>query len=239
MIDLKLHEILKNRKVLLLGGGPRELDLDLNEFFVVWINNHWLNNKALKGDAVYASGAEPPLDFYPKTLSYIAFAIDANYGGAWSKHAFDIGVHQFGYPFKRYMADGPYGAQHAWINRLWDECGTKPFSGMVAIDHLLSYPISELRVDGITFYYDKWNNRFPWKRGPHHVERQMEWLARKAKQDFRLKLSPFLREHCQFRPPLNPVFKATEVEVETDTIWAVESDESGVDVLNTRFPARP
>jgi hypothetical protein len=223
MICKELFDILEGRKVCLIGGSPSYVPPCEKEdhYFYVWVNNHWLDNTHMPCGAVYASGAEPPLGEYPDTVKYISAAIDTNYSAAWWHYADRKGFKIFPHTYKRYFAPNPYGPEHEWVNRLYGEIETKPFSGILAAQHLLFYPIEELYITGMTFYYCPERGKHPYKRGPHLIEPQRNWLARTAQADQRIRFDPFLTECCTYKT-LFPGVRVTEWDADTETAWTVE-----------------
>ncbi|NIM21896.1 MAG: hypothetical protein GTN64_05680 [Candidatus Latescibacteria bacterium] len=224
MIDPNLFDVLQGERVILFGGSDNfDLPKDHNEWFHVWTNNHWLKHQSMPIQAAYESAAEPPLGEYPSdSIRFLAGAIDSLYSSKWQLTCDEMAVPFVPYLYKRYFKPNPYGAQFEWYNRLYADMGTQPFTAMVAAHHLLFYPIHELWITGCTFYYDRERQRFPIKRGPHHVGKNRDWLTRLAYGDKRVKLDGFLTEHCTMeRPELNG-HRITEWDKETRTVWAWE-----------------
>lgn len=68
---------------------------------------------------------------------------------------------------------------------------SKPYTGILAMHHLLSFPIAELFMTGFTFYHD--SESFPEHVNGHSNLRQLLYLKDLLCADFRLKIDKTLQ----------------------------------------------
>lgn len=212
---------LYGKRVAIVGGAPAHESIEDYDF-IVHTNDHWARIGG-RVDAVYSGSPVPPSVEYP-SLKYIAAQKCGHHFHAWKALAQRTETPLVVFDTRRYLAPHPEGPEQQWGNALAMELETKPFTGVAAIAHLLRFPIAELFVTGFTFYFD--GERFPHRIEPHLVRPQMEWLARRAYCDRRIRLDGFLREHCTYQRPASPAYRVLRATREpVFTIWEVEEVE--------------
>ena len=170
-----IFEQLYKKDVALIGGAP---SADLFEAekadFIVYVNNHWLKYHG-RIDAAYMCSAELP-SFPVEELLFLAFARTGGHGKEIESICKDKNVPYLKFAQGMYKGANPYGPECEWINSFSWELGTHPFTGAIAMKHLLSFPIKSLYVTGFTFWEK--DGVVPRLREPHLVVPNMEYFIR-------------------------------------------------------------
>lgn len=99
------------------------------------------------------------------------------------------------FPFHEvgFAKENPYHSSMEWCNQFWNEIGTNPFVGLIAIRMILLFPIRSLNIVGFDFFKET-VGEIRKKIGCHHVARQIEWLLHKYNTDFRITVDKRLEE---------------------------------------------
>lgn len=94
-----------------------------------------------------------------------------------------------------YQFENTLGFDTEWMNTLSHELGSRPLTGIAAIAFVLMFPIRELFITGFDFYYSRFGF-IPWEIPGHLLHAQVEWLAKRAKNNSRIIIDSTLREVC-------------------------------------------
>lgn len=78
----------------------------------------------------------------------------------------------------------PYHPSVEWCNQFWNEIGTNPFMGILAIRMILLFPIRSLKLYGFDFF--KEGEDFRKNIGCHNIRVQILWLLHLYNTDFRV-----------------------------------------------------
>lgn len=195
--DQLLYDVLAGRSVTLLGGG-KEFDMDMiNDCtYLVHANWHHLAREKLPPAAGVYLESQYIVDL-PVSPVFIGVRVGADSEGYYRRWAKQRNIITVGWDFATYEGLNPFGASHEWCNVLSKRLGTMPFTGVVALTHLLRFPITKLNVTGMDLfasggaeqrqlhYEDKIQNE--WYRDNHAIGPQIRYLREVWKTDARFK----------------------------------------------------
>lgn len=235
----RLYSRLIGKRVALVGGGPIESEAQIRRAdLVVWINNHWRSELNFSG--CFACGLDAPLFHYPDPV-FIACQFDAPEAPSWEELALRTGALYMPIDSRQYYAPNPFSSEFEWTNRLCHELGTKPLSGIIATEFLLSMPIAALYLTGFSFYEE--DGRVPFKVNSHMIGSQIDYMRRKIETDSRVEPDSVLKRLTGAtglkRPGLvhyriiekkgETIWKAEEISAETREVSLLQRA-SGVDI---------
>jgi hypothetical protein len=185
-----LRSGLHGARVLLVGGGNVDLSQYDDRDPTIWVrvNNH-AHRQGGRADIIYTSGTEPPAEPYRESFIIECRPIPGD-PSTWERPNRFIR-----YDTSLYSGRNPNGAVHEWVNSLHRELDTIPLTGIIAVAHLLSFPIGELELTGFDFYQSDGKDN----RDSHYLPAQMDWLKRQHDKDKRLILSPKLLSQISWR----------------------------------------
>lgn len=190
---LKLFYTLQGKTVCVIGGYDA-ISAEMAEAadVVVRINQHW-RRQGGRIDGMYMATCDP---FTPpaKPPIFMAYRITGVYMRQYQLYCIEHGVIQVPFQNELYAGVSPLGPEYEWTNVLNKRIGAKPFTGMLAIAHLLSFPVKAVYVTGMDFYQkcqgfetlETLDGGTIRKRDAHVLDPQMAWLKQLAAEDARL-----------------------------------------------------
>lgn len=186
---------LKGARVILVGGGSH-FDLDIIEGYDVAVrcNLHRVLHQGGKCDVLYTRTGIPGYDDLSKVdalhlkwliieqrKAKIARRLLSN-----SHSEYDILYTEFG---------GTSSAPQDRAEPLSEETQLPfPLMGMIALNHLLKFPLKELHITGMDFYKKTPKVELPRNYMAHDPDKHLEWLVHKVATDGRITLDPTLSE---------------------------------------------
>ncbi len=192
---LQLFIATYGKSIIVIGGADNYDEEAIDDYdIVVRINHHYIRQGG-PVDWLYLAPELKPLKLWPKlVLSY-------------------SGIHQgfanapvpIAMPYYCLASKGPtrFGAEHAWTNALCHELKTTPLTGIIAIAHILTLPISRLHITGFNFYADGYS--IPFKRDSHELKPQLDWLRHKVTTDRRITIDSELAKLVEAETQIEPV----------------------------------
>ena len=162
-----VSEILRGKTLCLVGGGRRvDRSLLKNSEIVVGIHHHYIF-----ADAIYTRAHEPPAS----GLLFAGVDINSPAIEAWREWSTAHGSPLIYFDTNIYRGRAWHGAAFEWCNDFTSSLDTMPLTGIMAVAHLLRFPISQLSLTGFDFYADR-INRIPARRDSHDLLVQAHWL---------------------------------------------------------------
>jgi hypothetical protein len=185
-----LRSYLYNANVLLVGGAEisREKMEELEAAnYDIWVrvNDHY-KTQGGRAEVIYVSGtqeADTSLEH-----SVIVECKPEGLASDWQQVGSDNGNKYIWFDVNTYRAPNPFGGEHEWLNNFYRDLGTMPFTGMIALKHLLNLPIKSISLVGFSFYERL--GIIPHSRNSHFIYPQAEWLYNISHKDYRISLEP-------------------------------------------------
>lgn len=182
--EADLRDVMRGRDVVLRGNAPRSA-FGGSGRFVIGVNVPPTLRHTF--DALYL-GPGTLLEDLPASLHYVAYS-----GLHAPCHLGESQVIASPYYAEASMRANPYGYDAQWSNTLCRELQTLPLTGIIAIAHLLTLPISSLLLTGFDFYSIS-SGVLPVMRDSHYIPPQVEWLRRILRTDTRVTADRSLTE---------------------------------------------
>ena len=191
---LTIYELLYDRNVLIIGGSD-EYDRKRAESVdvVVRINQHLFKQDPARCHMLFTAACEPcRLAELKKPPLAIAFDCIAPYAQQYKTYAIDNKCLAMPFVNQSYKDKNPYSVTQEWCNVLNKTVGTKPFTGMVALDYILQFPIKHVYCDGMDMHYataqrlKTTTGETLLRKDAHDILPQVVWLSNKVKTDARI-----------------------------------------------------
>jgi hypothetical protein len=196
-----------DRDVVIIGGsiaGDRfePSKKERAEKIFVQLNHHWLRrftyqpcdwliSRKGSGMSVERLKKEIPEESL-KRLEFISCQVNnLDHYLDWSMYS---AVNQkFLFPFHEtgYIKQNPFHPTLEWCNQFWNEIGTNPFIGILAIRMILLFPIRSLQVVGFDFFKKPEGGFFD-QLSCHNIKRQVLWLLHQYNTDMRISVDDSL-----------------------------------------------
>lgn len=211
---MQLYEFLYDKSVVLIGGKDNYDENIINSAdVVVRVNQHVLRQGG-RCEGLYVATCDPcRLSELETPPVFMAWRISGVYAQEYREYALRNRLLRIPYQNERYGKVSPHGPEYEWTNIFGHELNAKPFTGVLAIKHLCSFPIRTLYVTGMDMHTGLESRkpdengeqtrrysdvgivgRHILKRGPHEIYPQLYWLDAYAEYDKRLVLCDDLRE---------------------------------------------
>jgi hypothetical protein len=195
MINLETENYLRsfvyNARVLLVGGAEfteqEAQQFSSSEIDVVArVNNHYIDQGGLV-DVLYTAGSQEPESELQDCVIVQCSPLPDEEESSWSKLG-DRNRNKFlRLDTNCYEGTNPFAPEHEFINLLYKDFKSMPFTGMIAVNHLLMMPIKSLTLIGFDFYQRA--GILPSHRDSHAIWVQVLWLFGRYVKDPRLQLS--------------------------------------------------
>lgn len=218
----KLVDSFFDKKVLLIGGSKSADSLDYGEFSpyeykVIQVNDHILRRPTHRCDwLVMRSGCGMTAEI---VAALPQFRNIQTVSTACNKRLFADLFHSLPacvVPFfdGRYAKVNPFHPALEWCNQLWHEINSTPLTGLIALKMAQLLPVSEIRMVGFDFWYDKKKGFQNMRDACHYMPNQIAWFKHQYHTDFRIEIEDSLKE--QLKIGGRGVFHT----VKADTEWS-------------------
>lgn len=183
-----LNHMLYGQRVVLVGGAVQFDAAAVEQAdFLVCINAHVPEGRANINALYTAPGFDT--DTGVRVTDFVAYALGrGGFTAAWARFAQEHAAVAVPYCSERFAGTCPYGPEFEWGNALGKTMNTFPLTGMLALEHLLSFPVDSVTLTGFTFWSDVCGY-IPHHRDTHDLHPQVAWLRRKMAADARIKLT--------------------------------------------------
>jgi hypothetical protein len=186
-----LRSFVYNARVLLVGGAEfteHEAQLFSSKDFdvVARVNNHYTDQGGLV-DVLYTAGSQEPESELEDCIIIQCSPLPDEEESSWSNLGYRNRNRFLRFDTNCYQGSNPFGPENEFINLLYKEFKSMPFTGMIAVNHLLMMPIKSLTLIGFDFYQRA--GILPSHRDSHGVWQQVIWLFGRFIRDCRLQLS--------------------------------------------------
>lgn len=187
--ESKYTEFLFNKEVLLAGPNGKHPPYEV----LVGVNNHLLASEQ-SCDIIYHN-CNPNCPVW-ELAEYAPFS-DASFvignslrSISYSQHDFlealchKKGIDYLAPPHAAFLNENPIHPRHEWLNTFHKQYDFKPFTGVIAIKHLLQFPLKRLFITGMNLYHN--GIEFPKKRGPHEIAPHIRYFKDILETDSRV-----------------------------------------------------
>jgi hypothetical protein len=196
----ELSKLLYYKNVLLIGGSG-EYEMSDCEPYVVSVNSHF-DSIDCRVSAVYYASIDEKAVTPPVDLDYLCTPRDQKHWNFLERYCEECRIPIVPYLAQQYLGRNPYGLDLEWCNTFQKLYSFKPLTGLIAIYHLLSFPIRSLHVTGMTLY--RKDEHLPAKVDAHWIEPQQRYLKDLVKSDARVTYD-------------NPLMEALALPVESES----------------------
>lgn len=181
---------LENKRVALVGGS-QNLDIEKVKKYdvVIHLNSHnYLRHQSCFGNEMpahvfYDNGNNYNVDFFNYLNAFgcapkFAFFSPLHYGSLPIYCAYRNFGTKLDWIFStEFLGRNPFGYRYEWANAFLAQLDTLPFLGMLAMQHLLLHPVSEIFVCGMDFYKGE-AKRDDRHYGAHDIIKNVEAVQR-------------------------------------------------------------
>lgn len=176
---------------------------EFNEKFFIQVNHHigrrvgnqpcdWLI--ARKGSGMRAEVFRALPEPYQKRIKIISAQVnEPELFEGWEEFCKEKNIPLFPFHEKGFINENPYHSSLEWCNQYWNEIGTNPFIGMLAVKMILMFPVRSLKLCGFDFFKTP-EGVVRKQLSCHNITRQVHWLRGIYSGDFRLNIDKGLTD---------------------------------------------
>jgi hypothetical protein len=194
---LIVNYLVKNKRVVIAGGGALDEDLIDRDAVLIGLNNNWIR-QGIEPRVIF-SGCKDPIEFFPSSTEFFLGNAASSSFDQDAKLAEEKGIEVVAWWSMRYEAPHPKGPEFERFSTLGKITGTTPFSGVFAAWSMFFTSARIIALTGFDFYQDdpstkkeivtfRGNGRIgeeadlvgtgetTRQKGPHNIDSQIQFL---------------------------------------------------------------